>query len=445
MSCPALSARGPFCPHPVIRANTSRGLRARQTSGPNPSRSATPGRNPSTSTSAVSTNSSSTCSPAGLLRSMEIERRLRDMPMLVTSVPGFPCAAATRSTRMTSAPRSASSMTPYGVGPRPLNSMIRTPASGPVTIPPPVRVPPPSLPCRGGAGPSPAAIRLLDAGEHCALLDRVTDGVGHVGDRAAAVGPDGVLHLHRLDDADDVPLLDLRPLLEQVLHHDSLHGRPQHRLVRPALGNLLGAAGAAPRHGGGTVIDPRPAVDRDHNLTSVDVKLHVPRHLLRVRVGWCHRPSHLTRHRLLLTEGRRQIPLLLDRDRGVLRGRELRVRQRDLVEGERGADPFDEEVVEGTRHSCPGQVPVLGPDNELADHRVVFAWDLVPGIGTHPLARSSALIRPSIACPRRFTCSWVRPMPSPAAISSCAWTRSTPVTSSVPGCSTWSRVFISRK
>ena len=53
--CPSfpLHARaGPLCPQPVMRPYTRRGLRSRQTSGPRPRRSITPGRMPSISASA---------------------------------------------------------------------------------------------------------------------------------------------------------------------------------------------------------------------------------------------------------------------------------------------------------------------------------------------------------------------------------------------------------
>lgn len=77
MSCPAVAASGPCCPQPVIRPKTSAGLRARQASGPTPSRSATPGRYPSISRSARATRSSTRPGPSGALRSTTTERLLR--------------------------------------------------------------------------------------------------------------------------------------------------------------------------------------------------------------------------------------------------------------------------------------------------------------------------------------------------------------------------------
>ena len=58
-----------------MRPYTSRGLRARHSSGPTPSRSATPGRKPSNRASARSTSFSTTSTPSGFLRSTPTERR----------------------------------------------------------------------------------------------------------------------------------------------------------------------------------------------------------------------------------------------------------------------------------------------------------------------------------------------------------------------------------
>ena len=68
----------------------------------------------------------------------------------------------------------------------------------------------------------------------------------------------------------------------------------------------------------------------------------------------------------------------------------------------------------------------------------------VPGLGRNPAAGSSALIRHSIAWPRRQTSAWASRSPRPSAIAICSATRSSPVTASVTGCSTWMRAFTSR-
>src|SRR5215468_10497754 len=127
MSCPAVDASGPYCPHPVIRPYTSRGLRANATSGPTPSRSATPGRNPSISASERSARRSTTSAAPGCRRSNAIERRPRPTAVL----PMSRGSARSRSMRTTSAPRSASSIPRNGTGPTAGNSITRTPSRGP--------------------------------------------------------------------------------------------------------------------------------------------------------------------------------------------------------------------------------------------------------------------------------------------------------------------------
>src|SRR5919198_831743 len=143
MSWPAACRHGPCWPQPVTRPYTSLGLRARQASGPIPSRSATPGRNPSSSASAEATRSRTTPAPSGCLRSAATERRPRS-----SSAGSGPRAAPGRSTRTTSAPRSARTIPQNGPGPIPATSTTRTPASGPMRPPSPGR----HRPMLGGAG-----------------------------------------------------------------------------------------------------------------------------------------------------------------------------------------------------------------------------------------------------------------------------------------------------
>src|SRR5690606_24715706 len=98
-----------------------------------PSRSVTPGRKPSISTSAFSTIRRTTSRPLSLLRSIAMER----LPRLLKSVPpevSPSLTAEARSTRITSAPRSASSIAANGPGPIPASSITRTPDSGPLPM-----------------------------------------------------------------------------------------------------------------------------------------------------------------------------------------------------------------------------------------------------------------------------------------------------------------------
>src|SRR5258706_6009546 len=126
MSWPAVCARGPVCPQPVIRPYTRRGFALRQTSGPRPSRSITPGRNPSISTSAPASMQRTAARPSALHRSSATERLLR---RLTSAGSAF---AERRSTVTTSAPRSAIHWPTSGPGPMPLNSMTRSDVNGPL-------------------------------------------------------------------------------------------------------------------------------------------------------------------------------------------------------------------------------------------------------------------------------------------------------------------------
>src|SRR4051794_12062629 len=72
----------------------------------------------------------------------------------------------------------------------------------------------------------------LDDRDGRARLDRLALLDGERLDHARLVGGDLVLHLHRLDDADELTLLDGLPLLDEHLPHVALQRRDQ--LVRAA-------------------------------------------------------------------------------------------------------------------------------------------------------------------------------------------------------------------
>src|SRR5450759_4163323 len=135
MSWPAAWASGPSWPQPVIRPKTRRGLRPRQTSGPRPSRSTTPGRKPSISTSADSMSLRTSSTPSAVFRSTAIERRPRETTSArpADSRPGKPPPPESRSTRMTVAPRSASIIPAKGPGPMPAISTTVIPDRGPIS------------------------------------------------------------------------------------------------------------------------------------------------------------------------------------------------------------------------------------------------------------------------------------------------------------------------
>src|SRR3954469_4277558 len=73
-------------------------------------------------------------------------------------------------------------------------------------------------------------------GDRLALLDR------QLGDDARLVGGDLVLHLHRLDDRDELALLDLLTLLDEDLPHVALQRRRELVAATAATAALAGAA-----------------------------------------------------------------------------------------------------------------------------------------------------------------------------------------------------------
>src|SRR4029450_11869406 len=83
----------------------------------------------------------------------------------------------------------------------------------------------------------------LDAADGGAALDLGADLGLQGGDGAGPVGGQGLLHLHRLQDDDQVAGLDLLAVLDRDLDDHPLHGGDQ--------GVLTGGVGPAPRGGGG--------------------------------------------------------------------------------------------------------------------------------------------------------------------------------------------------
>src|SRR5579875_486044 len=134
-----------------------RGLRCKQTSGPSPSRSITPGRNPSKITSDCSTILSTSSTASGCLRSSAMLFRPR--PRM--STPRRCCSPeratlSTRSMRTTSAPMSASIMPQNGPGPMPATSITLIPLSGPIV----------NLP----SAPDELGLALFEEGDHRAAV-----------------------------------------------------------------------------------------------------------------------------------------------------------------------------------------------------------------------------------------------------------------------------------
>src|SRR3954454_13623250 len=97
-----------------------------------PSRSATPGRNPSMSASACSTSFITVSTPSAFFRSTPMLRRPR-LRISRFCRSKLPVTAWARSTRTTSAPRSASIIAANGPGPIPAISTTLIPDNGPDT------------------------------------------------------------------------------------------------------------------------------------------------------------------------------------------------------------------------------------------------------------------------------------------------------------------------
>src|SRR5438105_1437135 len=131
MSCPALPRRGPVWPKPVSEQMTSRGNSADSAAGEHPSRSSTPGRKPSMSTSARAQSRRRTPGPSRALRSIAMLRLPRLSASDCSGSPRRRSPSATSSTLTISAPRSASRSVAYGPGYRRVRSTTRKPASGP--------------------------------------------------------------------------------------------------------------------------------------------------------------------------------------------------------------------------------------------------------------------------------------------------------------------------
>src|SRR5271156_1658532 len=112
-----------------MRAKISFGCSASSASGPSPTRSITPGRKPSTKTSAAPAKRRTMDAPCGVLKSTATERRprLRGSRGRCGLRPGL----LARSTTTTSAPRSASIMHAKGAGAALAISSTRTPCNGP--------------------------------------------------------------------------------------------------------------------------------------------------------------------------------------------------------------------------------------------------------------------------------------------------------------------------
>src|SRR2546430_15542204 len=134
MSWPGCSASGPCCPYPEREQYTTDGFTRRTLSSSTPRPSTTPGRKPSTTTSAPAAASSTADFPAALLRSTAALR-----------FPALSTANSVGETRIgappggsiftTSAPTSTGSWVAYGPRRQMLGASTRPPGRGPCGAP----------------------------------------------------------------------------------------------------------------------------------------------------------------------------------------------------------------------------------------------------------------------------------------------------------------------
>src|SRR4051812_9217723 len=141
----------------------------------------------------------------------------------------WPSSARAEPTRLTAATIAASRTT------TPTLRLMGTPSS---RTGHPYRRPAAEQPSRGLLGADDGDCRA--GGDRLALLD------GELGDDARLVGGDLVLHLHRLDDADELAFLDRLPGLDEDLPHVALKRRDE-RVAACATATPAGALRALRR------------------------------------------------------------------------------------------------------------------------------------------------------------------------------------------------------
>ena len=198
-----------------------------------------------------------------------------------------------------------------------------------------------------------------------------------LGDGAVLVGDDVVLHLHRLEDADDLTLGDGVAHCDLELEDGALHRRGDLAGARRD-GGALGArplAGLGKRAACGRRTD---LVGRDEHLDgeplAVDLDVDAALDLLDVVVVAAAGAGD--------TADTGEIETVLDPLGGVLALGEVVVFEDLDVGRDGGGRTLDDHLVEGAEHAGDGLVPVRRPDTELAHEVVVVLADLVAALVT---------------------------------------------------------------
>ena len=219
----------------------------------------------------------------------------------------------------------------------------------------------------------------LDLADLIARVDRRALGDVELGHLAGDVGGDLVLHLHRLDHADQRPLLDLGPLLDGDPQHRALQRRgrapARHRAGAGAVARALAlrrpaaAAGPAAARGGS-----RGADDLDGVQAAVDLdRVRALQRLLVLIVVRGRRGGRLRR------QGLQPLAVLGEVAAGLAVG-PLLGRQDRLVEGDQRRQRLDPVLAQRPQHARGRLLAVDVPGDQLGDHRVVERGHLRAGL-----------------------------------------------------------------
>src|SRR6266540_155298 len=227
----------------------------------------------------------------------------------------------------------------------------------------------------------------FDDGDGVAGGDRAALRYAELLDGARARGGDLVLHLHRLDHADQRALVDRRALLNGDLQHGALDRRDE----------LAGRSPATPA----LALPPRRLLRRGSRPGAVRCERLADNGHVEAASRYLHRVLARDLLRLVLAdrlvrrwEGELLQPVLvLDQVAAGLAVRPLLRGEQRLVERDQGLESADFVLAERAQHALRGRHAVHVPDDQLGDHRVVEGKDLVAllGAGVHAHERAGRL------------------------------------------------------
>src|SRR5918992_576956 len=233
---------------------------------------------------------------------------------------------------------------------------------------------------------------LANDADHLARRNRLARRHGKLGDQSGTMSRDLVLHLHRLDDAQDLARGHLVALRD-------LHGEngPLHRANDCVARRRVASTAAFTLSPPTGELGVRRLGDEDLHLVTTPVDLSADHPLEARRRRYTVRPRRYARcpMRQLLRQllgPFRQLLRLDDAatgsallEAGVLEERAVKAHQRGHA--------ADLELLQGAKHAAARAIAVDVVDTELRDHRVVEAADLGAGLdaGVNPHARPSRL------------------------------------------------------